>query len=104
MVNTMHRHIPGLAISIGYPTPNNSVYILDENLAPVPAGSPGIMWAGGAGVCKGYANRAELTRVLFKPDPYMGERFAATSHSDHLASFHPHGQNKITVKQQENII
>ncbi|KAK0485905.1 amino acid adenylation domain-containing protein [Armillaria novae-zelandiae] len=59
IVNTMHRHIPNTPLSIGKPTPNNTVYILDEYLRPVPFGAPGVMWAGGKG--------------RFLPDPYVSD-------------------------------
>jgi len=35
IVNTMSKHIPGEPTSIGRPTPNNTVYILDEKSDPV---------------------------------------------------------------------
>ncbi|KAG7453202.1 AMP-binding protein [Guyanagaster necrorhizus] len=43
IVNTMHKHVPYTPLSIGKPTANNSVYILDEFLQPVPFGTPGVM-------------------------------------------------------------
>ena len=64
----MHRHSFGAENTIGIPTPNNSVYVLDNDLRPVPRGQIGVMWAGGAGVSLGYLNRPELTRERFRPD------------------------------------
>ncbi|KAG7451747.1 acetyl-CoA synthetase-like protein [Guyanagaster necrorhizus] len=74
IVNTMHRHIPHTALSIGKPTPNNSVYILDDYLRPVPVGTAGIMWAGGDGVSKGYLGLDDLTSQRFLADPFRGGR------------------------------
>ncbi|OSX58552.1 hypothetical protein POSPLADRAFT_1041305 [Postia placenta MAD-698-R-SB12] len=67
----MHRHTPGVPKSIGSSTPNNAVYILDAEMRPVPRGMPGIMWAGGRGVCMGYLNRPDLTRDKFLRDPFF---------------------------------
>ncbi|KAK0450566.1 AMP-binding protein [Desarmillaria tabescens] len=72
IVNTMHRHIPNTILSIGKPTPNNNVYILDDYLRPVPVGVVGIMWAGGDGVSKGYLGLDDLTSKRFLADPFRG--------------------------------
>ncbi|OCH88429.1 AMP-binding protein [Obba rivulosa] len=72
IVNTMHLHTSGMPLSIGEPTPNNHVYVLDDQLRPVARGEPGIMWAGGLGVSQGYLNRPELTSTKFRPDPFHG--------------------------------
>ncbi|KAK0185262.1 AMP-binding protein [Armillaria mellea] len=71
IVNTMHRHVPNTTLSIGKPTPNNSIYILDEYLRPVPVGTTGIMWAGGDGVSKGYLGLDDLTSKRFLADPFF---------------------------------
>ncbi|KAL5536502.1 hypothetical protein ACEPAF_324 [Sanghuangporus sanghuang] len=70
IINTAHLHTPGSLNSIGLPTANNSVYVLDSQLRPVPVGEPGVLWAGGAGVCRGYVGLPELTSRKFLPDPF----------------------------------
>lgn len=72
IVNTLHRHTPGRLLTIGTPTPNNTVYILDEQGRPCRMGEVGEMWAGGAGVSAGYLNNPELTAERYRPDPFMG--------------------------------
>ena len=57
-------------ITIGHPLPNVHVHLLDENFQPVPPGSIGEIYIGGAGVGLGYLNREELTRTSFLPDPF----------------------------------
>lgn len=57
-------------LSIGRPTPNNTVYILDEDLRPLPIGQKGEMWAGGDCVTAGYLNNPELTAERYRPDPF----------------------------------
>ena len=56
-------------ITIGYPLPNVSIYLLDAELRPVPQGEEGEIYIGGAGVGLGYLNRPGLNRERFLPDP-----------------------------------
>lgn len=56
-------------IPIGYPLPNSQIYILDENLQPVPEGEIGEMYIGGPGLARGYLNLAERTASKFIANP-----------------------------------
>src|SRR5262249_28741273 len=60
---------PG-AIPIGQPIVNTQVYVLDRELCPVPAGIPGEIYIGGAGVARGYFDRPDLTASVFVPHPF----------------------------------
>ncbi|KAJ6095419.1 Acyl transferase/acyl hydrolase/lysophospholipase [Penicillium sp. IBT 16267x] len=57
-----------------YTLPNNSVYIVDERLNPVPIGMPGELVIGGAGVALGYLN-ADTTRERFMTDQHSSTFF-----------------------------
>jgi amino acid adenylation domain-containing protein len=57
-------------ITVGRPIDNMNVYILDNQLRPVPEGKVGEIFVGGVGVGKGYMNRPELTAQLFMDDPF----------------------------------
>ncbi len=59
-------------VNIGQPIANTALYVLDEQRAPVPAGSEGELWIGGEGVAAGYFKRDDLTADRFHPDPFAG--------------------------------
>jgi amino acid adenylation domain-containing protein len=61
-------------ITLGRPLPNVSVYLLDPYLRPVPRGSVGEIYIGGAGVGAGYVNRPQLNDAQFLPDPFSASR------------------------------
>ncbi len=56
--------------SIGKPIDNTRIYILDANLEPVPAGTLGEIYIGGAGVARGYHNDPQLTAEKFVLNPF----------------------------------
>ena len=60
-------------MSIGGPTPNNNVYVLDENMKAVPIGEPGVMWAGGGGITRGYLDLPEKTAERYRLDPFAND-------------------------------
>lgn len=72
IVNTLQRHVPGTLLTIGQPTPNNTVYVLDDHGQACALGETGEMWAGGAGVTAGYLNNTPLTLERYRPDPFLG--------------------------------
>lgn len=73
IVNTMQRFHPySERLTIGKPTPNNTVYVLDEKMKPCAIGEAGEMWAGGDCVSAGYLNNPELSKERYAPDPFLG--------------------------------
>ncbi|KAI0172766.1 lovastatin nonaketide synthase [Hypoxylon sp. FL1284] len=64
-------------VSCGLSLPNYTTYILDENLKPLPAGMPGEVVIGGAGVSLGYLNDEKLTARVFVPNPYASPWYVA---------------------------
>ena len=60
---------------LGPAVQNVRVYVVDENLAPVPLGAPGLICFSGVCVGRGYINDPERTAQTYLSDPHRpGER------------------------------
>ena len=58
-------------VPIGIPVSNTRIYILDDNLMPVPIGMSGNLYIGGDGVAKGYRNEALNHKAFIIPPPHI---------------------------------
>ncbi|MEU0927154.1 non-ribosomal peptide synthetase family protein [Streptomyces malaysiensis] len=79
----MHEVLHGVPerdfVSVGRALRNVNTYVLDENLALVPLGTPGEIAFSGVCVGRGYINDEERTREAFVPDPFRpGSRMYRT--------------------------
>ncbi len=75
---------------IGRPIAATAVHLLDPRGLPVPAGVPGEVHLGGAGLARGYLGQPELTAERFVPDPWgRGDRLYRTGD---LARRRPDGE------------
>lgn len=71
----MDRVPDGDRVPLGRPVRNVRVYVVDEDLVPVPLGAPGEIVFSGVCVGRGYVNDPERTAAAFMEDPYRpGER------------------------------
>ncbi len=77
--------------SVGRPLANTAIYLLDAHGGPVPEGSPGEIYIGGAGVARGYLNRPELSAERFLADPFAAREGARMYRSGDLGRWLPDG-------------
>lgn len=70
---TSEYHVPGQALSIGKPLPNNNVYVLQssaDGLRPLALGDSGVIWVGGMGLTKSSIN---IDGDEYKLDPFLAD-------------------------------
>lgn len=79
------------ASPIGLPIPDLSLYLLDQNLEPVPVGVAGELHVGGAGLARGYLNRPDLTATKFIPNPFRDDAGARLYKSGDIARYLANG-------------
>jgi acyl-CoA synthetase (AMP-forming)/AMP-acid ligase II/acyl carrier protein len=97
--------------SIGRPIDNTQIYILNEEMQEVPAGTAGELCIAGAGLARGYHGRPDLTLEKFVPNPFSSRLNAhSNSHlgdrlyrSGDLARYLPDGEIEFLGRLDEQI-
>lgn len=94
IVNTAKLHKPSESkLTIGKPTPNNTVYVLDAvDQTPCAIGEVGEMWAGGLCVTAGYLGKPELTSEKYKYDPFIDDGVSKMYRTGDLGRWTPDGE------------
>ncbi|KFY29656.1 hypothetical protein V494_08573 [Pseudogymnoascus sp. VKM F-4513 (FW-928)] len=91
---------PGEGIIIGEPLANYRMYILDEELKPVPLGQYGELYIGGCGLAHGYYKNGGLTQASFLDSPFSQGRIYRTGD---IGCFLAPGRLSITGRADSQI-
>ncbi|UPK01077.1 non-ribosomal peptide synthetase [Bradyrhizobium sp. 170] len=93
----------GVVVPIGRPLPNTRIYLLDRFGAPVPLGATGEIYIGGAGVARGYLNRADLTAERFLFDPFSRDAGARMYRTGDLGRYLPDGNVEFLGRNDHQV-
>ncbi|MEU4970266.1 non-ribosomal peptide synthetase [Streptomyces smyrnaeus] len=100
---TFHRFTGVEPVSIGGPIPGARLYVLDDELQPVPPGTEGELLIGGAGVTRGYFGRAEATAAVFLDDPFAAEPGARMYRTGDIVRRNADGRLDFIGRQDDQI-
>ena len=93
----------GRTVSIGRPIANTHIYILDQQLEPVPIGMPGELHIGGEGLARGYLNRPELTAERFIANPFAADATSRVYKTGDLARYSPGGKIEFLGRMDHQV-
>ena len=97
------RHCDGKPMPIGHPIAGTQLYLLDEQLQPVPVGIPGELHIGGAGLCRGYLKRPELTAEKFVPNPLSADSGARLYKTGDVGRYRPDGSIEFLGRSDNQV-
>ncbi|WP_245320268.1 non-ribosomal peptide synthetase, partial [Bradyrhizobium lablabi] len=90
-------------VPIGRPLPNTRIYLLDRFGAPVPLGAIGEIYIGGAGLARGYLDRADLTAERFVRDPFAADVTARMYRTGDLGRYLPDGNIEFLGRNDHQV-
>ncbi len=92
----------GARVPIGRPVRNTRLYVLGDDLRPVPAGVAGELYVGGIGVGRGYLGDRARTAVTFLGDPY-GEPGTRMYRTGDRVVLRPDGQLEFLERRDHQV-
>jgi amino acid adenylation domain-containing protein len=93
----------GGPVPIGRPVQNARVYILNEQQHPVQIGESGEIYVSGAGLARGYLNRAPLTAERFTRDPFSSDPTARMFRTGDSGRWRPDGMIEYLGRNDDQV-
>ena len=97
------KHSKLASIPIGRPIANTQVYILDQNLQPVPVGVTGELYIAGHGVTAGYLGQPDKTAERFTQNPFVNDPSAKMYRTGDLARFGADGNVEFLGRGDDQV-
>ncbi|HSU49336.1 MAG TPA: amino acid adenylation domain-containing protein, partial [Segetibacter sp.] len=101
--STVYRIKKGDSILIGKPISNTQIFIVTTNQQLAPVGVIGEICIGGAGVARGYLNRAELTAEKFVENPFKHEEGSILYKTGDVGRWLPDGNIEYIGRRDEQV-
>jgi len=90
-------------IPIGRGIDNTRLYVLDEEMQPVPIGVAGELYIAGVGVGRGYWRRTDATAELFLPDLFTDKSGARWYRTGDWVRWKPDGHLEYAGRRDEQV-
>lgn len=88
---------------IGQPLVNTQVYVLDQQMQPVPVGVPGMLYIAGQGLARGYLRQPEQTAARFVPNPFSTQPGARMYDTGDIACWRPDGTLAFIGRRDQQV-
>ena len=89
--------------SIGKPLAGSQVFVLDQNLQPLPVGVSGELYVAGAGLTRGYLHGPDLTAQSFIPNPFSADAGSRMYRTGDIARRLPDGDLEFIGRRDHQL-